>query len=152
MNWDALGAIAELLGGLGVILTLFYLALQIRASNLVASAQSRQSMSGFAMSITGFHAQHADRYARIREGGDLSAGDEEFLYWSHMQMLTYGEAHFHQYKLGLMPQSHWDGFANWLESYTRSRGFRECWEKESASFSADFSKEIDERVRSADPS
>ncbi len=30
MNWEALGAIAELIGGLGVIATLAYLAIQIR--------------------------------------------------------------------------------------------------------------------------
>ncbi len=30
MNWDAIGAIAELLGAIGVILTLVYLATQIR--------------------------------------------------------------------------------------------------------------------------
>ena len=33
MNWDALGAIAETLGALGVIATLGYLALQIRQNN-----------------------------------------------------------------------------------------------------------------------
>ena len=33
MNWDAIGAIAELIGGIGVIATLGYLAAQIRNSN-----------------------------------------------------------------------------------------------------------------------
>jgi hypothetical protein len=38
MNWEALGAIAEALGAVGVILTLAYLAQQIRQNNrLVAS-------------------------------------------------------------------------------------------------------------------
>ena len=37
MNWDAIGAIAETVGGIGVVLTLFYLALQIRGSNRVAT-------------------------------------------------------------------------------------------------------------------
>ncbi len=37
MNWDAIGAIAELLGAVGVIASLVYLATQIR--------QSREQMS-----------------------------------------------------------------------------------------------------------
>ena len=37
MNWDAIGAIAELLGAIGVIASLIYLATQIR--------QSREQMS-----------------------------------------------------------------------------------------------------------
>ncbi len=42
MNWDALGAIAELLGALGVVVTLAYLALQIRRSNILAVAESHR--------------------------------------------------------------------------------------------------------------
>jgi hypothetical protein len=60
MNWEAVGAIAEGIGGLGVILTLVYLSLQIRGSNRVAKAQSRHSMSEFAMGISRFRAEHAD--------------------------------------------------------------------------------------------
>lgn len=33
MNWDAIGAVAEVIGAAGVILSLIYLALQIRQSN-----------------------------------------------------------------------------------------------------------------------
>ena len=40
MNWDAIGAIAELLGAVGVIASLVYLATQIR--------QSRQQMRTYA--------------------------------------------------------------------------------------------------------
>ena len=145
MNWEALGAIAELVGGTGVILTLVYLSLQIRGSNRVASAQSRQSMTEFALGISRFRTEHADRYAKVLAGGDLSAGDEQFLYWSHMQMLTYGEAYYHQFKLGLMPKSHWEGFSNWIDSYAKTRGFDEFWQAEGSSFSKDYCKWINQR-------
>lgn len=146
MNWSALGAIAETVGGLGVILTLVYLALQIRGSNRVAKAQSRQSMTGFAMGITRFRAEHADRYAAIAANEELSPGDWEFLYWSHMQMLTYGEAYFQQFELGLMSDTHWEGFSNWIDAYIQSRGFREFWETDHSSFSEDYSKWIEEKL------
>ena len=62
MNWDALGAIAELLGAIAVFLTLAYLAVQIRQSskaldlqNHFAAAQIMQArtdtMMAFASSI-----------------------------------------------------------------------------------------------------
>ena len=38
MNWDAIGAIAELLGALGVIITLIYLARQIVQANRIGRA------------------------------------------------------------------------------------------------------------------
>lgn len=146
MNWSALGAIAETVGGLGVILTLVYLALQIRGSNRVAKAQSRQSMTGFAMGITQFRAEHADRYAEIAAKEELSPGDREFLYWSHLRMLTYGEAYFQQFQLGLMPKGHWEGFSNWMDAYIESREFDACWQSDSSSFSNDYRKWIEEKV------
>jgi len=43
MNWDAIGAIAELTAALGVILSLLYLAAQIRTSNESSKAQMEQT-------------------------------------------------------------------------------------------------------------
>ena len=40
MNWDALGAIAELLGALAVFITVVYLTIQVRQS---AKAQEQQN-------------------------------------------------------------------------------------------------------------
>ena len=42
MNWDAIGAIAEIVGAAGVIITLLYLALQIRRSNQLATVESNR--------------------------------------------------------------------------------------------------------------
>ena len=45
MNWDAVGASAELLGAVAVFASLIYLALQIRGSTNQASAQMFQSVA-----------------------------------------------------------------------------------------------------------
>ena len=42
MNWDAIGALAELLGALGVIVSLAYLAVQIRQNTAQIGEQSRE--------------------------------------------------------------------------------------------------------------
>ena len=43
MDWDAIGAIGEILSALGVIVTLGYLALQIRHSNKLATWETHRS-------------------------------------------------------------------------------------------------------------
>ena len=150
MDWSALGAIADVVGGIGVIVTLVYLAIQIRGSNRIASAQSRQSMSEFALNISRFRAEHADRFAKIGSKKELSEGDKEFQFWSHMQMLIYGETHFHQFQLGLMSESQWKGFASWIESYVNSAGFEDFWIQEAQSFSEDYSAWINEQLKTRD--
>ena len=44
MNWDALGAIGELVGAVAVVLSLLYLATQVRQANKLARGQTRQRM------------------------------------------------------------------------------------------------------------
>jgi hypothetical protein len=44
MNWDALGAIAELIGAIAVVVSIVYLATQIRLSNTLALTQTRRDM------------------------------------------------------------------------------------------------------------
>jgi hypothetical protein len=46
MNWDALGAIAEIFGAIAVLATLVYLARQIRLSNSIAIASSEIDIRG----------------------------------------------------------------------------------------------------------
>ncbi len=45
MNWEAIGAVGEVLGGLGVIATLGYLAVQIRHNSRVAALAAAHSIS-----------------------------------------------------------------------------------------------------------
>ena len=146
MNWDAVGAIAEAIGGLGVILTLLYLSVQIRTSNLVAKAQSRQFMSEFSMGNARFRAEHAERFAKIASGVELSAADREFLYWSHMQMMTFGEAYHRQFELGLMPDDHWAGFSSWIDSYVQSSGFSDFWKSDKYSFSENYRDWVEQKL------
>ncbi len=44
LNWDAIGAVGEIAGAIGVIVTLLYLSGQIRLGNLHATSQARQRM------------------------------------------------------------------------------------------------------------
>ena len=46
MNWDALGAIAEFVGAIAVVLTLLYLAVQIRQSNRLSRFQTSRDIFG----------------------------------------------------------------------------------------------------------
>ena len=45
MNWDAIGAIGELVGALAVVLTLAYLALEVRRSRLIAESSAVDNLA-----------------------------------------------------------------------------------------------------------
>ena len=138
INWNAIGAIAELLGAMGVIATLTYLAIQIKGNTRALSAQTRHSISDYAREVSAFRAQHADRWASIMASENLTPGDQEFLFWVHMQMLLFGETYHYQHQQGFMPESHWRGFVRFLTEYTQTRVFDEFWEEAGPAFSEDY--------------
>jgi hypothetical protein len=45
MNWDAIGAVAELLGALGVIASLVYLGRQINHNSEIVQASTNQAVA-----------------------------------------------------------------------------------------------------------
>jgi hypothetical protein len=74
VNWDALGALAELLGAAGVVVSLVYLALQIRRSNALAVAEAHRYSNQISSASILAVAQHGDLAKIFREGlADRSA-------------------------------------------------------------------------------
>ena len=71
MNWDAIGAVAELVGAIGVIASLVYLAAQIRQG---AKAQRAATLQAVSESIT----QAGEELARDERVGLFLRGMNEF--------------------------------------------------------------------------
>ena len=73
MNWEALGAIGEIVGAVAVIATLGYLAVQIRQNTRALKASTHQSLSDSTIRFQAVSPDNAE-VARIRVAGnkDLS--------------------------------------------------------------------------------
>jgi hypothetical protein len=142
MNLNDLANIAQIIAAVGVVISLIYLAVQIRGNTKIASAQARHSISEFALRISIFRAEHADRFAKLERGSELTEGDRHFQYWSHVQFLLHAETYFHHYQLGLMPDEHWRGYAKFMRRYVQSPGFKETWNDIGPAFSEDFAQWI----------
>ena len=73
MNWEAIGAIGETLGAVGVIATLVYLAVQIRDSNRVAEDASFENK--LALGIASFHEMIKGGHGDVVMKGLLTYGE-----------------------------------------------------------------------------
>ena len=69
MNWDAIGAIGEVVGAIAVFATLFYLARQIRYSS---EAQDRANQLAQAESVTSSNALIMDTWAELARDSELA--------------------------------------------------------------------------------
>ena len=151
MNLNDLANIAQIIAAAGVVISLIYLAVQIRANTKVTSAQARHAISEFVLRIAMFQAEHADRYARFERETQLTDGDRRFRYWSDVQFLLHAETYFHHHELRLMPDEHWRGYAKFLTRYVQSPGFKETWDDIGSAFSEDFVRWIDGVIAKSEP-
>ena len=146
MNLNDLANIAQIIAALGVVISLLYLAIQIRGNTKVVSAQVRHAISEFVLRISMFQAEHADRFAKLESGLELTEGDRRFQYWSHVQFLLHAETYFHHHQLGLMPDEHWRGYTRFMTRYIQSPGFKEAWNDIGPAFSEDFARWLNELI------
>jgi hypothetical protein len=68
LNWDAISASAELLGALAVIVTLIYLAVQLRQQNTVTQAQIEQENIHLRIILSPLRANFENTYRQFRAG------------------------------------------------------------------------------------
>jgi hypothetical protein len=146
MNWDALSAIAETIGVVGVIVSLIYLAIQLKENTNVARSQSRQSISEFIQKIAEIRTTHADRMAKLQSSTDLTDADREFLTWIHCQVLLLGEMYHYKFQLGLMPESHWRPFVKFFKDYSTTLGFRDAWQVFEGNFAEEFQDWVQKEI------
>ena len=91
MNLENIVFISEILASIAVVITLVYLAKQVRQSTRVNRAAARHSLSEFALEISKFRAEHSDRWAKVMSENELSDKDLEFRNWNHMMLLLHAE-------------------------------------------------------------
>lgn len=74
MDWDAIGAIGEIVGAGAVVLSLVYLATQIRSQSSEARATTTQAALDAEMVFQTTLIRHADVWEEVVMGGDTSDG------------------------------------------------------------------------------
>ena len=118
MNWDAIGAIAELLGAVGVIASLVYLAGQIRHSREQMNQNTRairaNSYQQYVQSLGEVMHRGVDSpemWQTVRSGmNDFAVLNEEdafrFGWWMNGVAHAFENCHY-QYRVGMLDEDRW---------------------------------------------
>jgi len=144
MNWDAIAAVAELLAAIAVILSVLYLAFQVKqsaigaraatASNLMASAQSFASNmymdpTAGKVFVTGmFNPDELDESDWLRFTFIL------------LQLLRGQEAMYLQHKDGVVTDEYWATAKANLARFCNAPGFNRIWDEQASTYAKGFQK------------
>ncbi len=128
MDWNAIGAIGEVIGGVGVIFTLFYLALQIRQNTKATQKQSFRDAMEFIYTSSNPLIQDpilAELY--LRGMNDFHSLDDAEKVRFHYLCTTRLQAA--QTSADLMSEQgvQLESIHEWVERMMRNEGFRIWW-------------------------
>jgi hypothetical protein len=154
LNWDAIGATAELLGALGVIGSLMYLAVQIRQNTRSVRASSYQSAVAIGVEVNRMVAGDAALASILRRGREDLASldpDEETRFNALLgsQFRLY-ENVYYQRLAGTLEPAMWEGYRAILLRNTSRPGVRVWWSERRTLFRREFAELFDAELAKAD--
>lgn len=106
MNWDAIATLAEVIGAVGVIASLVYLAQQIRMTRQVEHLAAFQSIvNGFTEHSTRFFSAPDELALRgLKDRSSLSEAERVLFDQMLANMISHGEMAEGAYDVGLAPE------------------------------------------------
>ncbi len=151
MTIQDLGAVGEFIGGIAVVITLIYLAVQIKQNTNVHASLIRQNFYDATqhMMLHGVESSEFNElFNRAWSTNDSLTDSERTQIWRHMQAIFMGyQGFFEQYKSGALPEQDWALMRKILTTFwlADGKGKNEAWELMSRGrfFNEDFLEEID---------
>lgn len=142
MNWDAISAISQLVGSIAVVVSVLYLAFQLRSSTRVAKVAAQDAAAAALRDVTKPFMENAELGQLWRAGledlSKLSPDDQaRFFHAAHQFLKALETIHFH-YVHGLLDKELWAGWRELLRHYVASPGIAHYLEIRSEVFSRRF--------------
>jgi len=154
MNWEAIGAIGEVVGATAVFISLLYLALQIRNSRrsdqIVAAAGAASTVQNWIAQIARDESLY-DLYRRgITEYESLSRAEKGRYSLLLFQLFRSVETGWVQLQMGLVDAGFWAGVEETITYVFRTTGGIRFLAKNSRFFRADFCAAVQKLLADAD--
>jgi len=146
MNWDALGAMAETAGAVGVIGTLIYLSLELRKSTVATHQQSNHSIVTRRKEIFDNWGQD-DKSANILVAGwtgdDLEPIDSLRFVWFMLNFMSHFQDVYMQFRAGTIESKVWEAEQRMLGAILEQPGFLSWWTESAQYFMPEFVETVD---------
>ena len=129
MNWEAIGAIGEILGALAVVISLLYLAAQIRQNSRVVKGTSAQSITQTIQSELRWSGDMAEIMVKVINDPDSLTPIEAFKAgeWATAAMWA-RQNEYIQYQQQLIDEDVWYGCRGILENTFSIPWMRSWWQ------------------------
>jgi hypothetical protein len=138
MNWEAIGAIGEILGALAVVVSILYLSIQIRSNTRATKASaSFDATHSWALSNEQAHGMSAEDIADLNASYDINANPNVLSEVGRFRVEAFHRALFQKlegqyflYKFGYLEPDLWEKRSAWAHGVIQLPFYRNWWENE----------------------
>ncbi len=130
MNWDAIGAVGELAGALAVLITLIYLAVQLRQNtNLASGAAQREVIASFQLNLDRVRTNPQLVQKGLAQFDSLSLAEQLEFTMIINQFVNHLEQPLRMLNRGLETQDTVDVYGDICMAILQEPGGLELWER-----------------------
>ena len=141
MNWDAVGAMGELFGALAVVLTLGYLAVQVRQNSQGMKVAAKLDIENNYNDYTNLVLKDPELFDLQRKGllgQELEANDKVKFDLLMQRMTRQFSSMYYQYQMQDLSEDEWYESHRLIRWFTFSPGYQTWWEENKKNYRADF--------------
>lgn len=151
MNWEAIGAVGEIIGAIAVLLTLLYLAIQVRESSKATRLQTAQSTFHLSFEMVTLLAsgQNPEVWSKFRREGwkSLTSSEQVRAGSILISLFTTYDSHYHSFLEGtLSPEIH-SSYTSRLRLQLKVPSIREWWEYNKQQYTTSFRNHLEELIK-----
>ncbi len=154
MNWDALGAIAELVGSVAVFVTLLFLLKQLKTNSVMiqnSTAQgSADSVAAWARQLTENQELYRVYRMGLKNDSELSRDERGLFDLILFQAFHSISSVYVQYKNGGFGEDRWESEIRVFAANYQTPGGRASWERQKHMLDTNFQREIEEQFNARD--
>lgn len=155
MNWEALGAVAELVGSLAVVATIAYLGVQIRQNTKFAKIDAAQQLRSAMNDVLRGISDNTDAlrvYEKALTDPPALERNEKIRFdLIVLQMLRVSESLYLLYADGFLSEESWESTLSSLSVVLKTEGGQQSWQRQRGNMSASFRHHLEERLQQPVP-
>lgn len=151
MNWEALGAVAEFIGGIAVLITLVYLAIQVRQNNQMARESILRNQTDRNMDNSKFMAGTPgmmDIFIRTMDDPEAVTKEERWRFGSYMYGMFMDFQEAYHFNLSRRQTDYWWPFTKDNIGFYLSRpGGKQWWQSQGRNMlDQEFARFVDDNI------
>lgn len=138
MNWEAMGAIGEIVGAIAVLATIFYLSIQVGQNTRMVRSSIKEQRTASSQHAISLMMDCSGILAKFQSGEELIPEELIRIRLAFQASIRGFETYYYQYRKGLFDKSEWEGIRNTMKMTLTGPAGQEVWEQIKTGYSEGF--------------